>query len=111
MGAQPKNKITRVEQGKRRSGNTPKLKKDAKHGKVPLHKVSLAERFAKAVAGAVTKPEKKKVVKTAQSTKTVAEKKPKAAVEKEATPKPTPTKKAPAKKTTAKKPVTKKAAK
>ena len=30
MGALPKNKITRVEQGKRRAGNKPSLKKDAK---------------------------------------------------------------------------------
>ena len=28
MGALPKNKITSVERGKRRAGNTPKLKKD-----------------------------------------------------------------------------------
>ncbi len=37
MGALPKNKITRVEQGKRRRGNSPKLKKDA-HAAVPNHK-------------------------------------------------------------------------
>lgn len=38
MGALPKNKVTRVEQGKRRRGNTPKLRKDVKVAKVPLHK-------------------------------------------------------------------------
>lgn len=38
MGALPKNKITRVERGKRRSGNTPKVTKDAKVTPVPLHK-------------------------------------------------------------------------
>jgi hypothetical protein len=38
MAAQPKNKITRAERGKRRKGNTPKLVKDAKVNKMPLHK-------------------------------------------------------------------------
>ncbi len=38
MAAHPKNKITRVEQGKRRKGNTPKLKKDTTMSRVPLHK-------------------------------------------------------------------------
>jgi hypothetical protein len=38
MGAQPKNKITSVERGKRRRGNTPKLKKDPKTASIPLHK-------------------------------------------------------------------------
>lgn len=38
MGALPKNKITRAERGKRRRGNTPKLRKDAKVNAVPLHK-------------------------------------------------------------------------
>lgn len=38
MGALPKNKITRAERGKRRRGNTPKLKRDAKTTSVPLHK-------------------------------------------------------------------------
>ncbi|MDQ3008473.1 MAG: hypothetical protein M3Q81_02660 [bacterium] len=37
MGALPKNKITRVERGKRRAGNRPQLKKDA-NTTVPLHK-------------------------------------------------------------------------
>ncbi len=41
MGAQPKNKITRAEQGMRRAGNTPKLNKDAKSAKIPLHKKTL----------------------------------------------------------------------
>ena len=66
MGAHPKNKITRVEQGKRRRGNTPKLKKNTKQVAVPLHKRSLAERFAKAVIGAVTKPATKKASKSAK---------------------------------------------
>lgn len=38
MGALPKNKITRAERGKRRAGNTPKLKKDIKLASVPAHK-------------------------------------------------------------------------
>ena len=38
MGAQPKNKITRVERGKRRSGNTKKVTKDPAVSQVPLHK-------------------------------------------------------------------------
>jgi hypothetical protein len=38
MGALPKNKITRAERGKRRRGNTPTLKRDAKTTSVPLHK-------------------------------------------------------------------------
>lgn len=37
MGALPKNKITRAERGKRRRGNTPKLRKDA-NSQVPMHK-------------------------------------------------------------------------
>ncbi|MBP9819692.1 hypothetical protein KBC79_03060 [Candidatus Woesebacteria bacterium] len=40
MGALPKNKITRVERGKRRRGNTPSLKKDT-NASVPLHKRGL----------------------------------------------------------------------
>jgi len=59
MGALPKNKITRAERGKRRRGNTPKLKKDL-HASVPSHKrgfvaellkfVGLATQAAKATA-------------------------------------------------------------
>jgi len=47
MAAQPKNKITRVEQGKRRAGNTPKLLKDANMAKMPLHKKTLFGTIAK----------------------------------------------------------------
>ena len=50
MGAQPKNKITRVEQGKRRAGNTPKLNKDAKMSKTPLHKKTLFGKISKLFA-------------------------------------------------------------
>jgi hypothetical protein len=38
MGAQPKRKITRSMQGKRRAGNTPKLAKDTNTNLVPMHK-------------------------------------------------------------------------
>ncbi|MBD3279700.1 MAG: hypothetical protein GF390_03245 [Candidatus Pacebacteria bacterium] len=45
MGAVPKNKITRVERGKRRRGNRPKLTKKAnvvnKKTATPLHKRGL----------------------------------------------------------------------
>lgn len=97
MGAHPKNKITRVEQGKRRRGNTPKLQKNTKQVAVPLHKKSLAERFAKAVLGAVTKPATKKASKPAK------------AVTKVEAPKVETTEKAPAKK--AAKPAVKKTTK
>ncbi len=43
MGALPKNKITRVERGKRRAGNTPKLMQDTKVTSVPLHKKTLVD--------------------------------------------------------------------
>lgn len=49
MGAHPKNKITRVEQGKRRAGNTPKLAKDPKTNSVPSHKSGLFAKFFKAL--------------------------------------------------------------
>ena len=38
MGALPKNKITRVEQGKRRDGNKAQIKKDPKTNQIPAHK-------------------------------------------------------------------------
>jgi len=50
MAAQPKNKITRVERGKRRHGNTPKLLKDTTTGRVPLHKQALFGKLLKMVA-------------------------------------------------------------
>ena len=49
MGALPKNKITRVERGKRRAGNTPTVTKDAKTTKVPLHKRGLVAQVKKAL--------------------------------------------------------------
>ena len=50
MAAQPKNKITRVEQGKRRHGNTPKLLKDTTTSRVPLYKQTLFGKLLKMVA-------------------------------------------------------------
>ena len=49
MAAQPKNKITRAERGKRRRGNTPKITKDSKHALVPRHKQSLVDTVLKVV--------------------------------------------------------------
>ncbi len=49
MGALPKNKITRVERGKRRSGNTPTLTKDVNVAKVPLHKRGMVATFKKSL--------------------------------------------------------------
>jgi hypothetical protein len=49
MAAQPKNKITRAERGKRRRGNTPTITKDAKRSLVPRHKQSLVDVVMKVV--------------------------------------------------------------
>ncbi|KKU18124.1 MAG: hypothetical protein UY13_C0002G0526 [Candidatus Pacebacteria bacterium GW2011_GWB1_47_8] len=49
MGAVPKNKITRVERGKRRAGNTPTLKKDIKTARIPLSKKGFMAALFKAI--------------------------------------------------------------
>jgi hypothetical protein len=49
MGAQPKNKISSIERGKRRSGNTKKVTKDPAVSRVPLHKRSFLSRVKQAV--------------------------------------------------------------
>ena len=49
MGAQPKNKITRVERGKRRRGNTPKLTRDWKTAQIPAHKKGLVAQIFRAI--------------------------------------------------------------
>ncbi len=49
MAAHPKNKVTRVEQGKRRHGNTPKLLRDANKAKTPLYKKGLVAQIMKAI--------------------------------------------------------------
>jgi hypothetical protein len=51
MGAQPKNKITRVEQGKRRAGNTPTLVKDAHYSRIPLHKKGFFDKLTAWIGG------------------------------------------------------------
>ena len=48
MGALPKNKITKAEKGARRHGNTPKIKKDVKVNKIPLHKQGFVASLKKA---------------------------------------------------------------
>ncbi|MFZ5376724.1 MAG: hypothetical protein ACOZAN_03610 [Patescibacteria group bacterium] len=58
MSALPKNKITSVERGKRRKGNLPSIKKDAKISVVPNHKKGLVSTILKAV-GLEIKAEKK----------------------------------------------------
>ncbi|MFA6814529.1 MAG: hypothetical protein GX943_03735 [Candidatus Pacebacteria bacterium] len=50
MGALPKNKITRIEQGKRRAGNKPSLKKDPKRAPIPAHKQGLVASILKKLA-------------------------------------------------------------
>ena len=49
MGAVPKNKITRVEQGKRRAGNKPSIKKDVKRSTIPAHKQGLVASIFKKI--------------------------------------------------------------
>jgi hypothetical protein len=47
MGALPKNKITRVEQGKRRAGNKAQVKKDPKITAIPMHKQGIVASMLK----------------------------------------------------------------
>lgn len=47
MGALPKNKISSVERGKRRAGNTPSLKKDVKKTAVPKAKKNFVNQLLK----------------------------------------------------------------
>lgn len=55
MGALPKNKITRAERGKRRKGNTPKIKvQHPDHILMPLAKKTLFGKFLELVGS--TKP-------------------------------------------------------
>lgn len=55
MGALPKNKITRVEQGKRRRGNAPKLKRDINVTPVPLAKQGLVNQVFAALGISIKK--------------------------------------------------------
>jgi hypothetical protein len=68
MAAQPKNKITRVERGKRRHGNTPKLAKESTTGLVPLYKRGYFEKVMKLVG---LKTETSKGTKAEATPKTV----------------------------------------
>ncbi len=63
MSAQPKNKITRVEQGKRRRGNTPKLQRDPKTHSVPLYKRGFFDKIMKKI-GSSSSGETKESKKT-----------------------------------------------
>ncbi len=67
MGALPKNKITRVEQGKRRRGNMPKLKKDL-NSATPMHKQGFVAELLRFV-GLSNQP----AVKVASKTEKAAE--------------------------------------
>lgn len=49
MAAVPKNKITSVERGKRRRGNTPKLLKNTRHNQAQLHKRGLVAQIFQAI--------------------------------------------------------------
>lgn len=71
MGALPKNKITRAERGKRRAGNTPSLKKEAKHSTVPLHKRGLVNQMLQALGLSTAKPEQNKGKKAEANTELV----------------------------------------
>lgn len=57
MGALPKNKITRVEQGKRRRGNRPMLKRDLNTA-VPLAKQGLVNQVFSALGISTAKSQK-----------------------------------------------------
>lgn len=65
MGALPKNKITRAERGKRRKGNTPKIKvQHPTHVLMPLAKKTLFGRFLQLVNIAGPAAQAKTAVKT-----------------------------------------------
>jgi len=49
MGALPKNKITRVERGKRRAGNKPKITKDANRASIPPYKRGIVASILRSV--------------------------------------------------------------
>jgi hypothetical protein len=45
----PKNKITSVERGKRRHGNTPNLKRNVKKAKIPAYKNKIVQKLKLAI--------------------------------------------------------------
>jgi len=65
MAAHPKNKITRVEQGKRRAGNTPKLRKDTTVSHVPLYKRDFFDKIMKKIGVTAKTTARKETAKTA----------------------------------------------
>jgi hypothetical protein len=70
MAAQPKRKITRAMQGKRRRGNTPKLNKDVNSTSVPLYKRGFFTSVFNFIGGKTTadKSEKNEKAKAATAT-------------------------------------------
>jgi hypothetical protein len=74
MGALPKNKITRAERGKRRRGNSPKLKRDL-HSAIPSHKKGFMAELLKFVGletqAAVATAESKAAKRAAKVKKSV----------------------------------------
>jgi hypothetical protein len=70
MGALPKNKITRCERGKRRSGNTPNLLKNPQKTSIPLGRQRLADQILKKFKAIETKTNKSEKVKGKAKPKT-----------------------------------------
>ncbi|PIR60923.1 MAG: hypothetical protein COU68_02155 [Candidatus Pacebacteria bacterium CG10_big_fil_rev_8_21_14_0_10_45_6] len=67
MGALPKNKITRVERGKRRAGNKPKITKDTNIASIPPYKRGIVASILRSVG---LSQEKTPVVAKVAPTKT-----------------------------------------
>jgi hypothetical protein len=74
MGAVPKNKITSIERGKRRSGNRPDLVKDLKFAKTPKHKRGLVAQMFKRMGLSLQAKSGKAQAKTSKSGKTKSKK-------------------------------------
>lgn len=74
MGALPKNKITRCERGKRRSGNTPNLLKNPQKTNIPLGKKRLADQILKQFSS-LKNQEKKAAIKQNKKSTSRASKK------------------------------------
>ncbi|NCN06783.1 MAG: hypothetical protein GW946_02995 [Candidatus Pacebacteria bacterium] len=77
MGALPKNKITRVERGKRRAGNKPNITKDIKTASIPPYKRGLVASILRSVGlssekPATTEPKKIAAAKTSAMQTTAA---------------------------------------
>lgn len=59
MGAQPKNKITRAERGKRRQGNTKQITKDPTVSTVPHHKRGIIAQIKQSLGLSSSSPAQK----------------------------------------------------